>query len=81
MHGGRQLFSPTIEVVLRHFYRHYPIAARCGLLLEGLRSLGFVLRMEHGEHEDLHGLGHRRVTPYVHGRCVYYYVFFQLGIG
>jgi hypothetical protein len=30
---------------------------------------------------DLHGLGHRSVTPYVNGRCVYCYVFFQLGFG
>jgi hypothetical protein len=42
-------------------------------------SLGFELRMEHNEHEDLRVLGHRSVTPYVHGRCVYCYVFFELG--
>jgi hypothetical protein len=29
------------------------------------------LWMKYGGHEDLHGSGHRSITPYVHGRCVY----------
>jgi hypothetical protein len=41
-------------------------AACCGSLLVGLRSLEFQLWRRHGGHEDLCGLGHRSVIPYVH---------------
>jgi hypothetical protein len=58
-----------VEVVLRHFNWHCPKAARCGSLLEGLRSLRFELRMEHGGQGDLRGSGHPSVIPYVHGRA------------
>jgi hypothetical protein len=34
-------------------------------------SLRFMVRMEHGGHKDLHDSGRRRVTPYIHERCVW----------
>jgi hypothetical protein len=39
--------------------------------LEGLMSLECELWMKHGGHKDLCGSGRQRLTPYVHGRCVY----------
>jgi hypothetical protein len=72
---------PNIKVILRYFHRHCPRAARCGSLLEGLRSLKFKLRMEHSEHEHLRGSGCQSVILYVYVRCVYCYVFFQLRFG
>jgi hypothetical protein len=66
-----ELLCQAVEVVLRQFHRHSPRAARCGSLLEGLRSLGFKLWKKHAGLKDLCGLGCRSVTPYVHGeRCV-----------
>jgi hypothetical protein len=37
------------------------------LLLEGLRSHKVLVMRKYGGHEDLRGLGHRSVIPYVHG--------------
>jgi hypothetical protein len=37
------------------------------LLLEGLRSHKVLVIREYGGHDDLRGLGHRSVIPYVHG--------------
>jgi hypothetical protein len=42
------------------------------LLEEALVSWSLAMD-EHGGHEDLRGLGHRSVIPYVHGRTELYF--------
>jgi hypothetical protein len=55
--------APNVEVVLRHFHRHYPRAAHCGSLLKGLRSLELTAM---DGHKDLRGLERRSIIHYVH---------------
>jgi hypothetical protein len=44
------------------------------VLLRGRRLASLVVRpCERGGHDDLHGLGHLSVTPYVHGRTELYF--------
>jgi hypothetical protein len=42
-------------------------------LLEGALVSWSLAMDERGGHEDLRGLGHRSVIPYVHGRTELYY--------
>jgi hypothetical protein len=53
----------NIEVVYDTSPETTTRAARGGLLMEGLR----LSMLKQDGHGDLHGLGHRSVTPYVHG--------------
>jgi hypothetical protein len=60
--------TPNVEVVLRQFLRHcYKSSPVVVLYWRGIKSLWLAMD-EHGEHQDLRGLGHRSVTPYVHRR-------------
>jgi hypothetical protein len=43
-------------------------AARCGYLLKNTQITRALAMEKHGGHEDLRGLAHQSIIPYIHGR-------------
>jgi hypothetical protein len=62
------------EVVLRHFTGVAQEQHVVVLLLKGDLISWLLAMNERGGHEDLRGLGHRSVIPYVYGRTDLYYL-------
>jgi hypothetical protein len=64
------LDASNVKVVLLHFHRHYPRAARCGSLFGRALVSQVIAMKKHGGHKDLCGLDRRSVIPYIHRESV-----------